>query len=131
MKSQEIRYVILKIKNEKDNTEINILNIYFEHDKENSYEELIPEGVRSADCIRGELNKEETGMIIHSIIYHRYNLWEKIETNKAIKENNINMKESKKCPNILIYIIIKNGGRNFDDPILSLFGYRKMSHCHN
>ena len=66
MKSQEGRYVKLKIKSEKENTELTISNIYFEPNKKNSYEELIPEGVRNADCIGGDLNKEETGMSIHS-----------------------------------------------------------------
>ena len=80
MKSQEGRYLKLKIKNEKDNTEITISNIYLEPDKENSYEELIPEGIRNADCIGGDLNKAETGMAIHSNVYHTYNLGEKIET---------------------------------------------------
>ena len=80
MKSQEGRYLKLKIKNEKENTELTISNIYLEPDKQNSYEELIPEGVRNADCIGGDLNKAETGMSIHSNIYHIHNLGEKIET---------------------------------------------------
>ena len=80
MKSQEGRYLKLKIKNEKDNTEITISNIYLEPDKENSYEELIPEAIRNADCIGGDLNKAETGMAIYSNVYHTYNLGEKIET---------------------------------------------------
>ena len=61
MKSQEGRYLKLKIKNEKYNTEITISNIYLEPDKENSYEELIPEGIRNADCMGVDLNNAETG----------------------------------------------------------------------
>ena len=80
MKSEEGRYLKLIIKNEKENTEFTIANIYLEPDKQNSYEELIPEGVRNADYIGGDLNKAETGMSIHSNIYHTHNLGEKIET---------------------------------------------------
>ena len=62
MKSQEGRYI--KIKNEKQNTELTISNIYLEPDKQNSYEKLIPEGVRSADIIGGGLNKKQVSQFI-------------------------------------------------------------------
>ena len=70
----------MKIKKEKKNTELTILDIYLEPDKEKSYEELILEGVRNSDCIGGDLNKADTGMEINSNVYHKYNLGEKQET---------------------------------------------------
>ena len=57
-----------------------ISNIYLEPDKKDEYEEIIPEGIRNADCIAGDLNKAETGMTIHANVYHTYNIGEKIET---------------------------------------------------
>ena len=70
----------MKIKNEETNTEITISNIYLEPDKERKYEETIPEAIRNADCIAGDLNKAETGWEIHSRIYHIFNLGEIIDT---------------------------------------------------
>ena len=80
MKSQEGRYLKVKIKNEKTDTELTISNIYLEPDKKDEYEEIIPEGIRNSECIAGDLNKAETGMTIHSNVYHTYNIGEKIET---------------------------------------------------
>jgi len=80
MKSQEGRYLKMKIKNEEANMELTVSNIYLEPDKESKYEEIIPEGIRNAECIAGDLNKAKTGMTIYSNIYHIHNLGEKIET---------------------------------------------------
>ena len=54
MKTQEGRYLKLKIKSKKENTELTISNIYLEPDKQNSVEELIPEGVRNSDYVGGD-----------------------------------------------------------------------------
>ena len=80
MKSQEGRYPKMKIKNEEANIELTVSNIYLEPDKESKYEEIIPEGIRNAECIAGDLNKAKTGMTIHLNVYHIHNLGEKIET---------------------------------------------------
>ena len=40
-------------KNEEANIELTVSNIYLEPDKESKYEEIIPEGIRNAECIAG------------------------------------------------------------------------------
>ena len=74
--SEEGRYIKVKLKNEEQNFEYTMSNIYIEPEKENKFNEIIPTNIFESDTIAGDLNKAKTDYTKIYNVYHIKNIGE-------------------------------------------------------